>query len=56
MAEIIIGKHRNGPVGSIQLAFIKDYTRFENLETHHHVETMNNPGSMPVQPGDENPF
>lgn len=53
IAEIIIGKHRNGPVGSVQLAFIKDYTRFENLETHHPVGS---PGSMPVQPGDENPF
>ncbi len=56
VAEIIIGKHRNGPVGSVQLAFIKDYTRFENLETHHNLGTMNAPGSMPVQPGDENPF
>ena len=31
IAEIIIGKQRNGPTGSIQLAFIKDYARFENL-------------------------
>lgn len=31
MAEIIIGKQRNGPVGSVPLAFIKDYARFENL-------------------------
>lgn len=35
MAELIIGKQRNGPVGSVQLAFIKEYTRFENLETAH---------------------
>ena len=35
IAEIIIGKQRNGPVGTVQLAFIKQYTRFENLETHH---------------------
>lgn len=33
LAEIIIGKQRNGPTGSVQLAFLKEYTRFENLET-----------------------
>jgi replicative DNA helicase len=31
-AEIIIAKQRNGPVGTVKLAFISDYTRFENLE------------------------
>ncbi len=31
IAEIIIGKQRNGPTGSVKLAFIKEYTRFENL-------------------------
>ncbi|MBT9609778.1 replicative DNA helicase [Aquabacterium sp.] len=31
VAEIIIGKQRNGPVGSIHLGFIKSNTRFENL-------------------------
>jgi len=31
VAEIIIAKQRNGPVGSLKLAFIKEYTRFENL-------------------------
>jgi replicative DNA helicase len=31
IAEIIIAKQRNGPVGSMKLAFIKEYTRFENL-------------------------
>ena len=30
-AEIIIGKQRNGPIGSIQLAFIGQFTKFENL-------------------------
>jgi len=31
IAEVIIAKQRNGPVGSIRLAFIKEYTRFENI-------------------------
>jgi replicative DNA helicase len=30
-AEIIIAKQRNGPTGSVELAFIHEYTRFENL-------------------------
>ncbi len=34
-AEIIIAKQRNGPTGSCQLAYLSDYTRFENLDTAH---------------------
>ena len=34
-AEIIIAKQRNGPTGSIELAFLSQYTRFENLDTVH---------------------
>jgi replicative DNA helicase len=30
-AEVIISKHRNGPTGSIQLAFLDHYTRFANI-------------------------
>jgi len=30
-AEVIIGKQRNGPTGSFELVFLKEYTRFENL-------------------------
>lgn len=32
IAEIIVGKQRNGPIGTVKLAFINEYTRFENLE------------------------
>ncbi len=31
MAEAIIAKQRNGPVGTIKLAFLGEYARFENL-------------------------
>jgi replicative DNA helicase len=33
MAEIIIGKQRNGPTGIVKLAFLKQQTRFANLTT-----------------------
>jgi len=39
IAELIIAKQRNGPVGSVRLAFIKEYTRFENL-TRRHTELV----------------
>jgi replicative DNA helicase len=31
IAEMIIAKQRNGPTGSVKLAFLKEYTRFETL-------------------------
>jgi len=31
VADVIIAKQRNGPVGTVQLSFIKEYMRFENL-------------------------
>ncbi|MBO9542145.1 replicative DNA helicase [bacterium] len=31
VAEVILAKHRNGPVGTVKLFFEKEHTRFENL-------------------------
>jgi replicative DNA helicase len=30
-AELIIAKQRNGPTGKVNLAFLREFTRFENL-------------------------
>lgn len=35
MAEIIIAKHRNGPVGKVQLFFDENQVSFKNLETNY---------------------
>jgi replicative DNA helicase len=43
-AEIIIAKQRNGPTGSIQLAYLADYTRFENLQHGYGTEDTSSPG------------
>ena len=31
VAQIIVAKQRNGPIGTIKLAFIDQWTKFENL-------------------------
>ncbi len=43
-SEIIIGKHRNGETGSVELAFLGQYTRVENLDKHIY---MNEPEEVP---------
>ncbi len=32
IAEIIVAKQRNGPTGTVRLAWLDEYVRFENLE------------------------
>ena len=31
IAEVIIGKHRNGPTGTVKLTFLGEYTKFQNF-------------------------
>jgi replicative DNA helicase len=49
-AEIIVGKQRNGPVGDIELAFVRKYARFENLAPAQVFELL------PGEPDEEPPF
>ena len=39
-AELIIGKQRNGPIGTVNLTFLGQYTRFESIasEAHGHYQ------------------
>lgn len=39
-AEAIIAKQRNGPTGSIELVFLKEWTRFDNPEFHRGEEAF----------------
>lgn len=67
IAEMIIGKQRNGPVGSVDLYFVEQYARFENLtrssapdtfpgDSDNYLEESDKNSSLPPtphSPGDE---
>ncbi|MDH7577351.1 MAG: replicative DNA helicase [Bacillota bacterium] len=46
IAEIIVAKQRNGPVGTVELAFLKEFTKFVNLE-------KSSPPEMPDEESEE---
>ena len=45
LGEIIVAKHRNGPTGSIDISFISQFAKFENLSR---LETDFIPDDIPV--------
>ncbi len=48
LGEIVIGKQRNGPIGNVTLAFVKQFARFENLTSYYAA-----PGSGSYDTGTE---
>jgi replicative DNA helicase len=52
MAEVIVGKQRNGPTGTAKVAFVSEYARFENLEFRYDDA----PQYLPPGGNDEAPF
>jgi replicative DNA helicase len=53
IAEVIVGKQRNGPTGEVKLKFIKDYARFENLDRFRQQLPA---GEEPIAALEEPPF
>jgi replicative DNA helicase len=40
MCEIIIGKQRNGPVGTVKLTFLKEFGKFGDPDLFHDTSVM----------------
>jgi replicative DNA helicase len=48
IAEVIVSKQRNGPIGNVELTFLKEFTRFENREVSpDDVADGGHPGGVP---------
>ncbi|MGA9266996.1 MAG: DnaB-like helicase C-terminal domain-containing protein [Rhodomicrobium sp.] len=39
LAEIIVAKHRHGPIGTVKLAFSAPLTRFSDLTRNHEAQS-----------------
>lgn len=51
IAEIIVAKHRNGPVGTIELRFTRENAKFANLETYFGPDDNFGPPPAPMDAG-----
>lgn len=47
IAEVIIGKQRNGPIGKVRLTFLGQYTRFENYRAPTYGESYTHDSGFP---------
>ncbi len=56
LADILIGKQRNGPIGTVQLAFVDQYARFENLTSYYSAPEGGGDGFSAPPPPDDAPF
>ena len=50
IAELILGKHRSGPTGTVRLAFFPEFTRFDSLVERDDVNEVRTPSTMSPAP------